>query len=75
MTNTKHNAVNVHHIRDAKPTEMLSSDRYVFSSPPTAGMRRFLTKVRLPAGANYAILTTGSTGRRAAARQAAARVG
>jgi hypothetical protein len=36
---------------------------YVFSSPgrigkPIGGMRRFLKKVKLPAGTRYAILTT-----------------
>ncbi len=56
-------AVNVHHIRDAKPKEMPPADLYLFSSPgrmgkPTWGMRRFLKKARLPAGTRYAILTT-----------------
>ncbi len=55
--------VNVHHIRDAKPTEMPPADLYVFSSPgrmgkPIGGMRRFLKKVRLGPGEKYAILTT-----------------
>ncbi len=56
-------AVNVHHIRDAKPKEMPPADLYLFSSPgrmgkPTWGMRRFLKKARLPSGTKYAILTT-----------------
>ena len=56
-------AVNVHHIRDARPREMPPADLYLFSSPgrcgkPTWGMRRFLKKATLPAGTKYAILTT-----------------
>ena len=55
--------VNVHHIRQARPEQLPPADLYLFSSPgrfgkPIGGMRRFLTKVRLPAGAKYAILTT-----------------
>ena len=55
--------VNVHHIRHAKPKEMLPADLYVFSSPgrmggPTWGVRRFLKKAKLPSGTKYAILTT-----------------
>ena len=55
--------VDVHHIREVKPTELSPSDLYVFSSPgrmgkPIGGMRRFLRKVRLPAGARFAVLTT-----------------
>jgi len=56
-------AVDVHHIRDVSPTELAAADLYLFSSPgrfgkPIGGMRRFLKKVTLPAGARYAILTT-----------------
>ena len=40
-------AVDVHHIRDVRPTELASG-----------GRRRYLKKVRLPAGTPYAILTT-----------------
>jgi menaquinone-dependent protoporphyrinogen IX oxidase len=55
--------VNVHHIRQARPDRLPTADLYVFSSPgrmgkPIGGMRRFLKKVRLPAGTKYAILTT-----------------
>jgi hypothetical protein len=55
--------VNVHHIREASPKELPPADLYLFSSPgrmgkPIGGMRRFLKKVRLPAGTKYAILTT-----------------
>jgi len=55
--------VTVHHIRDVKPIELPPARLYVFSSPgrmgkPIGGMRRFLKKVRLPAGTEYAILTT-----------------
>ncbi|MHB8054312.1 MAG: flavodoxin family protein [Candidatus Aminicenantales bacterium] len=56
-------AVNVHHIREARPKEMPPADLYLFSSPgrmgrPIGRMRRFLKKAKLPAGAKYAILTT-----------------
>ncbi len=56
-------AVNVHHIREAKPKEMPPADLYLFSSPgrmgkPIGRMRRFLKKVNLPSGTRYAILTT-----------------
>lgn len=55
--------VEVHHIRDADPRTMPEADLYVFSSPgrlgkPIGGMRKFLKRVSLPAGARYAILTT-----------------
>jgi menaquinone-dependent protoporphyrinogen IX oxidase len=55
--------VNVHHIREVSPEEMPSADLYLFSSPgrmgkPIGGMRRFLKKASLPAGAKYAVLTT-----------------
>jgi len=56
-------SVEVHHIREVKPSELPSADLYVFSSPgrfgrPIGGMRRFLQKVALPAGTPYAVLTT-----------------
>jgi menaquinone-dependent protoporphyrinogen IX oxidase len=56
-------AVDVHHIRDASATELSPADLYVFSSPgrmgkPIGRMRRFLKKVQLPAGTEYALLTT-----------------
>lgn len=55
--------VNVHHIKDARPTAMPLADLYIFSSPgrfgkPTRGMRRFLKRLVLPKGSRYAILTT-----------------
>jgi len=55
--------VNVHHIREVRPTELSPADLYLFSSPgrfgkPIGGMRRFLKKVKLPTGTSYAILTT-----------------
>jgi hypothetical protein len=55
--------VNVQHIRAACPDRLPTADLYLFSSPgrmgkPIGGMRRFLKKVRLPAGTRYAILTT-----------------
>ena len=67
--------VDVHHIREMKPTGLPPADLYVFSSPgrfgkPIRGMRRFLARVELPSGTRYAILTTeampkpdGKTGR------------
>lgn len=55
--------VDVHHIRKVRPTELSPADLYLFSSPgrfgkPIGGMRRFLTKVKLPVGTRYAVLTT-----------------
>jgi hypothetical protein len=55
--------VGVHHIREARPDRLPTADLYVVSSPgrmgkPIGGMRRFLKKLRLPAGTSYAILTT-----------------
>jgi menaquinone-dependent protoporphyrinogen IX oxidase len=55
--------VNVHHIQQARPDRLPTADLYLFSSPgrmgkPIGGMRRFLKKLRLPAGTRYAILTT-----------------
>jgi menaquinone-dependent protoporphyrinogen IX oxidase len=55
--------VAVHHIREVEPTELAPADLYLFSSPgrigkPIGRMRRFLKKVKLPAGTPYAILTT-----------------
>jgi menaquinone-dependent protoporphyrinogen IX oxidase len=55
--------VHVRHIRDVRPSELSTAGLYVFSSPgrfgkPIGAMRRFLKKVRLPAGTRYAILTT-----------------
>ena len=57
--------VNVHHIRDARPKEIMPADLYVFSSPgrfgkPISSMRRFLKKAQMPTGARYAIMTTES---------------
>jgi len=56
-------AVNVHHVRDARPKEIAHADLYVFSSPgrfgrPIGSMRRFMKKAKLPQGTKYAILTT-----------------
>jgi hypothetical protein len=55
--------VNVHHVREARAGELAPADLYIFSSPgrmgrPIGGMRRFLKKLRLPAGTRYAVLTT-----------------
>jgi menaquinone-dependent protoporphyrinogen IX oxidase len=56
-------AVEVHHIRDVRPSELPAADLYVFSSPgrfgkPIRSMRRFLKRVSLAAGTRYAVLTT-----------------
>jgi multimeric flavodoxin WrbA len=56
-------AADIHHVREARPKEIPPADLYLFSSPgrmgkPIGRMRRFLKKVKLPAGAKYAILTT-----------------
>jgi menaquinone-dependent protoporphyrinogen IX oxidase len=55
--------VDVHHIREVSAAELSPADMYVFTSPgrfgkPIRGMRRFLKRVKLPAGTRYAILTT-----------------
>jgi hypothetical protein len=56
-------SVSVHHIREVKPNQLPPADLYLFSSPgrmgkPIAGMRRFLKKLKLPAGTRYALLST-----------------
>jgi flavodoxin len=55
--------VDVHHIRELKPTELPPADLYVFSSPgrigkPIRSMRRFLSSLTLWQGTRYALLTT-----------------
>lgn len=55
--------VDVHHIREMESTELPTADLYVFSSPgrrgkPIKGMRRFLSRLSLPQGSRYALLTT-----------------
>lgn len=57
--------VNVHHIREVRPKELVPADLYVFSSPgrfgkPIGSMRKFLKKAILPSGTRYAIFTTES---------------
>jgi multimeric flavodoxin WrbA len=56
-------AVSVQHVRDANPRDLPAADLYVFSSPgrlgkPKGNARRFLGKLSLPPGTQYAILTT-----------------
>jgi menaquinone-dependent protoporphyrinogen IX oxidase len=51
--------VDVHHIREVRLTDLPPAELYLFSSPgrfgkPIGRMRRFLKKVRLPAGTSYA---------------------
>lgn len=63
QTAAKGVSVDIHHIREVRPTELSPADLYVFSSPgrmgkPIGRMRRFLRQVTLPAGTRYAILTT-----------------
>ncbi len=60
--------VNVHHVREAKPTELPPADLYVFSSPgrmgrPIGSMRRFLKRLNLQAGAKYAVVSTQGAAR------------
>lgn len=55
--------VNVHHINQVSASHLPPADIYVFSSPgrigkPLGRLRKFLKKVRLPAGTMYALLTT-----------------
>jgi hypothetical protein len=55
--------VSVQHVRDADPRHLSPADLYVFSSPgrfgkPKGNARRFLRKVILEPGTEYAILTT-----------------
>jgi hypothetical protein len=55
--------VEVHHVREVDPKTLPPADLYLFSSPgrmgrPIGTMRRFLKRLRLPAGARYALLTT-----------------
>jgi multimeric flavodoxin WrbA len=55
--------VNVPHIHDMRPKEIPPADLYIFSSPgrigkPLGCVRRFLDKIKLPAGTKYAIITT-----------------
>ena len=55
LMNARGVSVEVRHIRQARPTELSPADLYVFSSPgrfgkPIGSMRRFLKKVKLPAG-------------------------
>ncbi len=61
-------AVNVHHIKEATPASLPPADVYVFSAPgrmgkPIGGMRRFLKKLKAPAGAPCAILITEGAAR------------
>ena len=56
-------AVNIHHVKDAKPKEMPPADLYLFSSPgrfgkPTGEVQNLLKKARLPSGTKCAVLTT-----------------
>ncbi len=60
--------VNVHHVRDVRPKELVPADLYVFSSPGRAGrpigsMRRLLKKMQLAPGTKCAIFTTEGASR------------
>jgi len=55
--------VEIHHIREVRPSEVASADLYLFSSPgrfgkPIHGMCRFLEALNLPTGTRYAVFTT-----------------
>ena len=57
------NEVSVSHIKDVSPKALSPADLYIFGSPgrigkPIGGMRRFLSKVNLPAGTRYALFST-----------------
>ncbi len=63
IMSASHDVVHIQHIRDADPRNLAPADLYVFSSPgrmgkPIGSMRRFLKKLRLPAGTTFAVLTT-----------------
>jgi len=60
---TKGAAVDIHHIGEVNPEEVPPADLYVFSAPgrfgkPIRRMRRFLSRLNLPSGTRYALLTT-----------------
>ncbi len=60
---SKGHQIEVHHIKDAKATQLPPADLYIFGSPtrigkPIGGMRRFLKKVNLPSGTRYALFAT-----------------
>ena len=55
--------VSVHHVKEVRPKEVATASLYIFSAGgrmgrPIGRMRRFLKKLRLPAGTKCAILTT-----------------
>lgn len=55
--------VTIHHIREVDPRRPPTAELYVFSSPgrlgrPIGSVRRFLRRLRIPAGTRYALLTT-----------------
>lgn len=59
----KGHQVVVHHIDDAEPKDIPSTDLYVFGSPtrfggPIGSMKRFLKKASLPPEAKYALFET-----------------
>jgi len=56
-------SVNVHHIKEVNPKEVPPADLYLFSSPgrfgkPIGDMKKFLNKLNLPSGTNYAVMVT-----------------
>jgi len=55
--------VNVHHVRDVRPKEIMPADLYIFSSPgrfgkPIGDMQHFLKKADLQRGTRYAVIVT-----------------
>jgi hypothetical protein len=66
---TKDVDVEIHHIREVRPSELVPADLYLFSSPgrfgkPIRRMRRFLQALSLPAATRYALLTTEAAPKR-----------
>ena len=55
--------VNIHHVKEVKPKDVPPANLYLFSSPgrfgkPIGDMKKFLKKLNLPSGTNYAVMVT-----------------
>jgi flavodoxin len=55
--------VNVHHIKDSRPSQVPGAEIYLFISParigrPIGSMRRFVKKLDLPPGTKYGLIAT-----------------
>jgi flavodoxin len=60
---TKGNEVNIHHIKEVNPKELPPADLYIFGSPTRfgkapGGVLRFMKKLELPPGTEYAVFGT-----------------